>query len=138
MRVLYFTSVLLFTTTSNADNIDYSKISDAQSARHGKMLIRQLKIYGDPCAYFQIINPKDSWNVTETKIFCNLDGKSFWTDFADASVTNIMVSQDGITMNLSITPLTTTGEENKKCFIPISNQEFGDIECQSAETKDQP
>lgn len=123
---------LLFASTyTNAQEIDYTKISEAQSIRHGEIIVRNLKLYGEPCTYFQVINSKKKWTISETIKFCQIDGKSFLTDFADAETTNIRITEKGITMNLSITPLDTTGEQKKECFIPILKNSLGAIECKS-------
>lgn len=127
---------LLFAGHANAEEINYSKISEANSVRQGKALIRYFQIYGEPCTYFQFINSKDKWSVATTEKFCSLDGKSFWTDFSDAAITNIKISDGGISMDLSITPLEPTGEQKKKCFIPISKGIFGAVDCKPVQIDD--
>jgi hypothetical protein len=124
--------ILLFASTySNAQEIDYTKISEAQSIRQGATLVRHFNLYGEPCAYFQIIDSTNKWSISETKKFCHIDGKSFLTDFADAEITNIRLTEKGISISLSITPLETTGEQKKECFMPILNDSLGIIECES-------
>ncbi|WP_313086226.1 hypothetical protein [Pseudomonas sp.] len=128
--------LLVFVAHANAEEIAYSKISEAQSVRYGKNLIRYFQVYGEPCTYFQLIDSKNKWNVATTKKFCSLDGKSFWTDFSDTAVTGIKISDDGISIDLSITPLEPTGEQKKKCFMPVSAEAFGAVDCESVETED--
>lgn len=123
-------TILLFTSTySNAQGIDYTKISEAQSIRQGETLVRHFNLYGEPCTYFQVIDSKNKWTIAETKKFCHIDGKSFLTDFADAETTNIRLTKKGIYIDLSITPLDATGEQKKECFMPILNNSLGTIEC---------
>lgn len=129
-------TLLIFVAHANAEEIAYSRISEAQSVRHGKNLIRYFQVYGEPCTYFQFIDSKNKWSVATTKKFCSLDGKSFWTDFSDAAVTSVKVSDDGISMDLNITPLEPTGEQKKKCFMPISAEAFGAVGCKSVEIED--
>lgn len=130
MRTI-FIMLLLSSTYSNAQDIDYTKISEAQSIRQGATLVRHFNLYGEPCTYFQIIDSKKKWTISETKKFCHIDEKSFLTDFADAEVTNIRLTAKGISMDLSTTPLETIGEQKKECFMPILNNSLGTIECKS-------
>ncbi|MNF55422.1 hypothetical protein D3C85_372190 [compost metagenome] len=131
-----FLIFLLFVAHANAGEINYSKISEAHSVRQGKALIRYFQIYGEPCTYFQFIDSKNKWSVATTEKFCSLDGKSFWTDFSDAEVTNIKIFDGGVSMDLSITPLEPTGEQKKKCFMPISKETFGTVDCKPAQIED--
>jgi hypothetical protein len=125
-------TILLFVTNcSNAQDIDYTKISEAQSIRQGATLVRHFNLYGEPCAYFQVIDSKKNWIISETKKFCHIDGKSFLTDFSDAEVKNIRLTTKGISMILSITPLENSGEQKKECFMPILANSLGTIECKS-------
>jgi hypothetical protein len=129
-------ALLIFVVHANAEEIAYSNNSEAQSVRQGKNLIRYFQVYGEPCTYFQFIDSKNKWNVATTKKFCSLDGRSFRTEFSAAAVTGIKISDNGISMDLSITPLESTGEQTKKCFMPISAKAFGAVECKTVEIED--
>jgi len=126
-------TLLFFVAHASAEEIAYSRISEAQSVRQGENLIRYFHVYGEPCTYFQLVDYKNGWSVSTTKKFCSLDGKSFRTDFSDAAVTGIKISADGVFMDLNITPLEPTGERKKRCFMPVSAEAFGAVECKSVE-----
>lgn len=132
MRFLLF-CFLFFSGFSSAEGVDYNLVSEAHSFRQGKTLIRYIQTYGKPCTYFQLIDSRDGWRVTDTQNFCGMDGKSFLTDFADAEVSNISVSERGVAMSLSVTPLEPIGEQKKECFMPVLNGAFGVIECRDVQ-----
>jgi hypothetical protein len=125
---LLLASIFIFPTTTIGDEIDYSKISEASSARIEKILVRYTRLFGEPCANIQILTPGD-WQVIETERICSFNGLSFETDFADAYFSDPKFSSDGVHLHLSLTPLEPTGEQKKKCFIPIKNKHIGTIEC---------
>ena len=60
-----------FPVVGVSGEIEYSKISEASSARIEGTLVRYSRLYGAPCANIQIINPK-SWEAMETKRICEL------------------------------------------------------------------
>jgi hypothetical protein len=117
-----------FPTITIGDEIGYSKISEASSARIESIHARYSRLYGEPCANIQILNP-GNWEVIETERICSFNGLSFETDFADAYFSDPKFSSDGVHLHLSLTPLEPTGEQKKKCFIPIKNKHIGTIEC---------
>lgn len=108
--------------------IDYSKIAEASSARIENTLVRYSRLYGEPCANIQIINPKN-WVAIETKRICELNGLSLEEEVTDAYFSNPKFSEEGVHIQLSITPLEPTGEQKKTCFIPIKDKKIGPIEC---------
>ncbi|QLC73180.1 hypothetical protein LPB260_20740 [Pseudomonas sp. LPB0260] len=115
-------------TVAIGGEVDYSKIAEASSARIGDTLVRYSRLYEEPCAYIQIINPKN-WQATETARICEFNGLSFATEVADAYFSNPEFSKNGVHLQLSITPLEPTGEQNKRCFVPIQNKHIGTLEC---------
>lgn len=108
--------------------IDYSKISEASSARIENILVRYFRIYGEPCANIQILNSKN-WEAVETKLICELNGLSLESEVADAYFSNPQFSNEGVHLQLSITPLEPVGEQKKACLIPIRDKKIGAIEC---------
>lgn len=108
--------------------IDYSKISEASSARIEKILVRYFRIHGEPCANIQILNSKN-WKALESKRICDLNGLSLESEVADAYFSNPRFSNEGVHLQLSITPLETIGEQKKACLIPIKDKQIGAIEC---------
>ncbi|MDO9618119.1 MAG: hypothetical protein Q7J43_10615 [Pseudomonas sp.] len=108
--------------------IDYYKISEASSARIEKILVRYFRIYGEPCANIQILNSKN-WEAVETKRICELNGLSLDSEVADAYFSNPQFSNEGVHIQLSITPLEPVGEQKKACLIPIRDKQIGAIEC---------
>lgn len=117
-----------FPAVTVGGEIEYSKISEASSARVGGTLIRYVRLYGEPCANIQIINPK-SWEAIETKHICELDGLSLESEVADAYFSNPKFSKEGVHLNLSVTPLEPVGEQKKLCLIPIKDKQIGTMEC---------
>lgn len=115
-------------TVSIRGELDYSKIAEASSARIENALVRYSRLYEEPCAYIQIINPK-SWEAIETARICEFNGLSFATEVADAYFSKPEFSKDGVHLQLSIVPLEPTGEQNKRCFVPIKDKKIGTIEC---------
>jgi hypothetical protein len=118
----------LFSTLVVSDEIDYSKIAEASSARIEKTLVRYSRLYGDPCANIQILNSKN-WEVIETKRICELNGQSLESEFADAYFSNPEFSKEGVHLQLSITPLEPIGEQKKICLVPIKYKKIGPMEC---------
>ncbi|WP_313518800.1 hypothetical protein [Pseudomonas sp.] len=117
-----------FPAVTLGEEINYQNIADAKSARVENTLVRYFRIYGEPCANIQTIKPK-SWSIIETVRICQLDGLSFQSDVADAYFSNPEFSKKGINLQLSITPLAPTGEQKKKCFIPIKDKHIGAMTC---------
>ena len=117
-----------FPAAATGGEIDYSKIAGASSARVESALVRYSRLYGEPCAYIQILNP-GNWGVIETKRICELNGLSLESEVADAYFSNPAFSKDGVHLKLSITPLEKTGEQRKSCLIPIKNKTIGEIDC---------
>lgn len=122
-----FLLILLPSLVVSAE-IDYSKISEASSARIEKILVRYFRIYGEPCANIQILNSKN-WEAVETKRICELNGLSLESEVADAYFSNPQFSNEGVHLQLSITPLEPVGEQKKACLIPIKDKQIGAIEC---------
>ena len=119
---------VLFPTVAVGGEIEYSKISEASSARIEGTLVRYSRLYGEPCANIQIITPK-SWEAIETKRICELNGLSLESEVADAYFSNPKFSREGVHLNLSITPLEPVGEQKKLCLIPIKDKQIGTMEC---------
>lgn len=92
--------------------IDYSKIAEASSARIENTLVRYSRIYGEPCANIQILNSKN-WEAVATKRICELNGLSLESEVADAYFSNPQFSNEGVHLQLSITPLEPAGEQKK-------------------------
>jgi len=113
------------------EEVDYSKISEAKSARLNDVVARYIRIYGEPCAIFQVLNPRSGWEVISTKRVCSFGGKSFETDFADAHFEAVSFSSRGAHLTLSLTPLEATGEQEVKCFVPIEGGEIDTMVCES-------
>lgn len=122
-----FLLILLPSLVVSAE-IDYSKISEASSARIEKILVRYFRIYGEPCANIQILNSKN-WEAVETKRICELNGLSLESEVADAYFSNPQFSNEGVHLQLSITSLEPVGEQKKACLIPIKYKQIGAIEC---------
>lgn len=117
-----------FSAATVGGEIECSKISEASSARIEGALVRYSRLYGEPCANIQIINPK-SWEAIETKRICELDGLSLESEVADAYFSNPQFSKEGVRLNLSVTPLEPVGEQKKICLIPIKGKQIGTMEC---------
>ncbi len=117
--VQFFT--LFLATGAIGEEIDYSKISEAKSARLSNLVVRYIRTYGEPCAVLQTLNPRSGWKITSTKNICSLNGKSFKADFADTHFESVYFSDSGVHLTLSITPLEPTGEQKRKCFVPIKD-----------------
>lgn len=117
-----------FPAVTIGSEVDYSKIAEASSARIENTLVRYSRLYGEPCANIQILNPK-SWEALETKRICELNGVSLETEVADAYFSDPKFSEEGVYLKLSITPLEPVGEQKKICLIPIKDKHIGAIEC---------
>lgn len=107
---------------------DYSKVAEATSSRVNGALVRYLRLYGDACVSVQIIDSK-AWGVLEEKKICEIDGMSFYSDFADAHFSKPEFSENGLSLDLSVTPLAPIGEQRKKCFVPIHKNSIGSMVC---------
>lgn len=118
---------IFFPTVTIGEEINYSKISEASSARIESILARYSRSYGEPCANIQTLSP-GSWEIIETKRICSFNNLSFETEVADAYFSNPEFSNNGIHLQLSITPLEPIGEQKKKCFIPIKDRRIGAME----------
>lgn len=108
--------------------IDYSKVAEATSSRVDGVLVRYLRLYGDVCVSVQIIDSK-SWGVVEERKICEIDGLSFYSDFADAHFSSPEFSGNGLSIELSVTPLAPIGEQKKKCFVSIHKNSIGSMVC---------
>lgn len=121
-------SLTLLSSLSVSGEIDYSKTAEASSARIENILVRYFRIYGEPCANIQTLNSKN-WEAVETKRICELNGLSLESEVADAYFSNPQFSNEGVHLQLSITPLEPVGERKKACLIPIIDKQIGAIEC---------
>lgn len=114
---------------ANGEPIDYSKISEAKSARFDKVIVRYFRQYGEVCANLQTLDPGKNWQITSTKHVCSLEGKSFETEFADIHFQNIYFAGDGLHFTLSTTPFELIGEQIKNCIVPIKDGSIGQMAC---------
>ncbi len=132
MRKIAFTQFLIFFLATGAigEEIDYSKIAEAKSARYSNLVIRYIRIYGEPCAILQTLNPKIDWEITSTKTICSLNEKSFKADFSDAHFEEVYFSENSVHLTLSITPLEPTGEQKKECIIPVKDGVISVMTCE--------
>ncbi|MGJ7517082.1 hypothetical protein ACSFE6_22475 [Pseudomonas baetica] len=117
---------------ARADSINYSNASEISSGRSGESLIRYIKTFGSECLAVEILSLKGGLKILESKNLCSFDGKKFSTDFAYAGFQNITFEKDGIHLVLNIIPLQPTGEQLRKCSIPITNGKMGDLQCSDA------
>jgi len=79
----------------------------------------------------EIINVHDKLKVLESMDLCSFEGKFFSTGFAYAGFQDITFEKDGIHLILSVTPLEPTGEQLRKCSIPIANGKMSSLHCSS-------
>lgn len=122
--------ILFLAMGVHGEEIDYSKISEAKSARINNLIIRYIRMYGESCAVLQTINPKGGREITSTKNICSLNGKSFKTDFADAYFENVYFSDNGVHLTLSTTSLEPIGEQKMECFVPIKDGSINTMTCE--------
>lgn len=122
--------MLFLTTIVNGEEIDYSKISEAKSSRINDIVVRYIRMYGEPCIKIQTVNPGEGWKVTSTEHICSINGKSFWTDFADVGFENVYFSKKGVHLTLSTTPLEPVGEQKRECLIPIKDGSINTMTCE--------
>jgi hypothetical protein len=128
---LIFLFLLLFNQVS-AGEPKYANSSEINSGRSGGVLARYIKTFKSECLVIEIINIQGELKVLESKRICSFEGKPFSTGFSYAGFQDIVFENDGISLTLSITPLTPTGEELRKCFIPITNGKLSDLICTTA------
>lgn len=128
--VLVSAFILFLATGANGEEIDYSKISEAKSSRINDIIVRYVRLYGEPCISIQTVNPGGGWKVISTKNICSVDGKSFWTDFADAGFEDVSFSKKGVHLTLSTTPLEPIGEQKRECFVPIKDGSINAMTCE--------
>ena len=108
---------------------DIGPVSEVGVGRVGDNVVRYIKVFGSGCLNVQVINPEKKWEVLSFSSFCEFEGKSFDSDFADASSEDISVEADGIHFVLSLTPLQPAGEQRRHCVIPVDATVIRDLSC---------
>lgn len=127
--ILY--SLLIFPSITFSQDINYAKIAEAISSRVDTVPVRYFRLYGEACINIQILDKKN-WTAIKTRHICEVDGRSFDTGFADIHFSNPKFSEKGLHIRMSITPLTPTGEQHKKCFIQIKRERISPITCKDS------
>lgn len=112
-----------------AESVDYSSASEINSGRSGGALARYIKTFENDCLIIEIISVKGKLKVLESLNLCSFEGKPFSTGFADAGFQDITFEKDGIHLILSVTPLEPTGEQLRKCSIPIADGKMSGLHC---------
>lgn len=121
----------LLAMKANGEPIDYSKISEAKSARFDKVIVRYFRQYGEVCTRLQTLDPGKNWQITSTKHVCSLEGKSFETEFADIQFQNFYFAGDGLHFTLSTIPIKPIGEQIKNCIVPIKDGSIDQMTCRN-------
>lgn len=127
--MLGIAAVLFVQVSSAEEGINYHNIAEASSSRTGEVVIRYLRELGSSCLTVQTLEKISEWKVISSKYFCSINGLSFKKDLADAHFENIAISNDKVSLTLSITPLEPTGEQRLNCFIPITKKTVQEISC---------
>jgi hypothetical protein len=130
-NLAFFLAQFLF-NYSSADELNYANASEINSGRAGGVLARYIKTFKSDCLAVEIISIQKELKILESKNICSFEGKSFSTDFAYAGFQDITFEKEGVRLVLSITPLVPTGEELRKCLIPIANGEMSSLQCSEA------
>lgn len=121
--------IALLAMKANGEPIDYSKTSEAKSARFDKVVVRYFRQYGEVCANVQTLDPGKNWQIISTIHICSFEDKSFETEFADIQFQNIYFAEDGLHLTLSTTPLEPIGEQIKNCIVPIKDGSIDQMTC---------
>lgn len=107
---------------------DIGPVSEVGVGRVGDN-VRYIKIFGSGCLNVQVISPEKKWEVLSFSSFCEFQGKSFDSDFADAGFEDISVEADGLHFVLGLTPLQPMGEQRRDCVIPVDATVIRDLSC---------
>ncbi|MEB2518899.1 hypothetical protein D3C76_737130 [compost metagenome] len=123
--------ILFSFSFAKAEITNYSNASEVRSGRSGGVLVRYIKTFEDGCLAVEIIKINGGLAVLDGQNICSFQGKPFSTGFAYAGFQDITFEEDGIHLNLSITPLEPIGEQLRKCWIPIESGKLSSLECSS-------
>ncbi|WP_085706641.1 lysozyme inhibitor LprI family protein [Pseudomonas sp. B35(2017)] len=113
--------------------VDLNKVFLSGSQRFGNVVARYVSTFGSPCLTVQILAPNGGWRVLSSKRFCSFDGKSFWSDYADAGFDGHVFAGDGLHVTLRLTELRPIGEKRLDCVIPIQNEQVKELNCGAPE-----
>lgn len=111
---------------------DIGSVSEVGVGRVGNNVVRYIKTLGNSCLDVQVVSPEKNWKILSSSNFCAFEGKKFDSDFADAGFEDISVKADGIHLTLSLTPLQPTGEQRRRCVIPVAATVIKDLDCSEA------
>ncbi|WP_413703688.1 hypothetical protein [Pseudomonas sp. Pseusp16] len=133
MKVFRIIALLVISPFSIASSytVNYSFASDVNSGRAGGVLARYVKTFENECLEVEVISVKPNPQVLQGMSLCSFEGKPFSIGFAHAGFQNIFFAKDGVHLDLAITSLDPTGEEIRKCFIPVLNWRLSALQCSS-------
>ncbi len=120
---------VFFISQAVAQLPDIGPVSEVGAGRVGNNVVRYIKTFGSACLNVQVISPEKKWEVLSFSSFCEFEGKSFDSDFADAGFEEVSVEADGLHLVLSLTPLQPTGEQRRHCVIPVDATVIRDLSC---------
>ncbi|WP_242489211.1 hypothetical protein [Pseudomonas sp. TH08] len=111
-----------------------NKVSRSGAKRYQDVVARYLYSFDNPCLTVQILAPDGNWRVLSSRQFCSFDGKTFWSDYADAGFKDHAFAEDGLHVTLRLTERSAPGEKRLACVIPIQNEQIKELKCGAPET----
>lgn len=130
MRKNFFGVMLaIFPVFVQAETVNYKDVFKVDSHRIGKVVVRYIKLFSEPCLTIQALSQKPEWQVVSAKQICSFEGKSFEDEVADAQFENIYFAEDGVHFTLSITPLQLAPEQRRACVVPVEQGVIGELVC---------
>lgn len=114
---------------SQVSAADYSNASEINSGRSGDVPVRYIKSFNNQCLVVEVLDVKREVEVLDRLNLCSFEGKDFSTEYADVGFQDLSFGQDGLQFVLSITPLEPTGEQLRRCVVPIKGKVLGSLKC---------
>ena len=95
-------------------------------------MVRYIKTFENSCLEIEVLKKNKKWDVISNRRLCSFEDKPFSTGFSYIGFEEITFEKDGVHLILNIIPLRLTGEEIRKCIVPIQNDHIGSLQCSVA------
>lgn len=131
MRALTLLCLILLNNLCYAKypSVDYSKVAESGSHRMDNYVTRYIRLYEDPCLYVQVLDPQKKWKILSSVDICELNGKRFFDEFADASFIKQVFEGDMLNFTLDTVTLIGAVNEVYSCSIKVDRYEIQPMSC---------
>ena len=99
--------------------------------RMGDLLFRYTRFNSEssnPCLRAELINPQDSWKIVESKDICEINGRQL-TDLSYFGFDSFHFKNNKLLFKFNFLERSTHGEYSQDCFVLVSENKIGKLEC---------